>query len=51
MTGLSAVYVVADDPAETAARWARFAGLLPFPDASLVELRTARGRVVIGSRN
>lgn len=47
--GLKAIYVVAQDPAETAARWARFAGLLPRPDGDLVKLECARGRVVIGS--
>jgi len=50
VTGLAAVYVVADDPAETAARWARFAGLLPFPEADGVSLETARGRIFIASR-
>ena len=45
---LSAVYVVADDPANVAARWGRFAGLLPHRDGDLVILKTARGRVVIG---
>ena len=47
---LSAVYVVADDPAEVAARWARFSGLLPHPEGEMVSLKTARGRVVIGKR-
>jgi hypothetical protein len=51
---LTAVYVVAADPARTAARWARFAGLLPRlkreGDAGkLVHLECARGRVVIGT--
>src|SRR5258708_9701363 len=31
VTGLAAVYVVADDPAQTAARWAPFSRLLPSP--------------------
>jgi len=46
---LTAVYVAAGDPVETAARWARFAGLLPRPDGDLVNLECARGRVVIGA--
>jgi hypothetical protein len=50
VVGLAAVYVVADDAVDTAARWARFTGLLPFPVGDLVELRARRGRVVIGSR-
>jgi hypothetical protein len=47
--GLSAVYVVADDPEEVAARWGRFGGLLPRPEDGFVRLDTARGRVVIGT--
>jgi hypothetical protein len=47
---LTALYVVADDPVQTAARWARFAGLLPRPQGELVCLRTARGQVRIGRR-
>lgn len=47
---LSAVYVVAHDPAQTAARWARFAGLLPRPRGEFVHLECARGRVVIGTQ-
>jgi hypothetical protein len=50
VTGLAAVYVVADDPAETAARWARFAGLLPHPEDGGVSLETARGRIFIAAR-
>jgi hypothetical protein len=48
--GLEAVYVVADDRAEAAARWARFAALLPRPDAHHVVLETARGTVAVGER-
>ena len=51
VTGLAAVYVVADDPVETAVRWARFAGLLPFPEHKGVCLNTARGRIFIGTRD
>jgi len=47
---LDAVFVVAADPAETAARWARFTGVLPRRDGEFVELLLARGKVVIGSR-
>jgi hypothetical protein len=47
--GLRAVYVVADDPEEAAARWGRFGGLLPRPEDGFVRLETARGHVVIGS--
>jgi len=50
VTGLAAVYVVADDPAETAARWARFAGLLPFPEEDGVFLKTARGKIFVATR-
>ena len=48
---LSAVYVVADDPEEVAARWGRFGGLLPRPEDGFVRLDTARGRVVIGTKS
>jgi len=41
---------VFDDPAETAARWARFAALLPRAEADGVRLETARGRIFIGTR-
>ena len=47
---LRAVYVVADEPEEAAARWGRFGGLLPRPEDGFVRLDTARGRVLIGSR-
>lgn len=49
--GLSAVYVVADEPEEVAARWGRFGGLLPQPEDGLVRLDTARGQVRIGKRS
>ncbi len=44
------VFVVADDPVETAARWARFAALLPRAERDGVRLETARGRIFIGTR-
>jgi hypothetical protein len=47
---LRAVYVVADEPEEAAARWGRFGGLLPRAEDGFVRLDTARGRVVIGTR-
>jgi hypothetical protein len=47
---LRAVYVVADDPEEVAARWGRFGGLLPRLEDGFVRLDTARGRVIIGSQ-
>jgi hypothetical protein len=47
--GLAAVYVVAEDPAATAARWGEYAGLLPCPDGKLVRLDCARGQVFIGT--
>jgi hypothetical protein len=50
ITGLKAIYVVADDPVETAARWARFSGLLPSPEGALVRLDCSRGRVFVGTR-
>jgi hypothetical protein len=48
--GLSAVYVVADEPEEAAARWARFSGLLPRREDGLVRLDMHRGRVLIGDQ-
>ena len=45
---LTDLYVVADDPAAAAARWGRFAGLLPRPSRVGVRLQTARGAVIIG---
>ena len=47
---LEEIYVVADDPADTAARWAEFSGLLPRREGEMVRLATARGRIVIGTR-
>ena len=48
---LRAVYVVADEPEEAAARWGRFGGLLPRAEDGFVRLDTARGRVMIGTRH
>jgi len=47
---LEAVLVCADDPVDAAARFARFAGLLPASDGDFVRLSTARGCVRIGTR-
>ena len=46
---LDEVFVVGNDPIETAARWARFAAVLPQPEDDLVRLKTARGAIVIGN--
>jgi len=48
---LRAVYVVADDPEEVAARWGRFGGLLPRLEDGFVRLDTARGQVRIGKKS
>jgi hypothetical protein len=48
--GLDAVIVCAEDPVEAGARFARFAGLLPVPGGDFVRLQTARGSVLIGTR-
>jgi hypothetical protein len=47
--GLACAFVVAADPIETAARWARFAALLPRPAGDYVHLATARGHVLVGT--
>ena len=47
---LEEVFVVARNPVETAARWARFAGLIPSAVRDGVRLETARGRIFIGKR-
>jgi glyoxalase-like protein len=51
VTGLACVFAVADDPAQVAARWARFAALLPQRAGRFVHLETARGHVLIGTRD
>ena len=50
ISALSAVYVCADEVAATAARWARFAGLLPYPAPGWVELKASRGSVVVAKK-
>src|SRR6266850_8007913 len=47
---LEEVFVVASNPVETAARWARFGGLIPRPVRDGVQLETARGRIFIAKR-
>ena len=47
--GLKAAYIVAEDPAAVAARWAEFSGLLPSRENGLIRLETARGDVYFGS--
>lgn len=47
---LEEIYVVAANPAATAARWAEFSGLLPRPERGMVSLESARGKVLIGTR-
>jgi hypothetical protein len=46
---LAGLYVVADDPLEAGARWARFAALLPRDDEGMVRLDATRGWVRIGT--
>jgi len=46
---LRALFVVADDPPQAAARWARFTGLLPQPDGDMAALEPRRGHVRIGT--
>jgi hypothetical protein len=48
--GLTAVYVCAQDLPATAARWARFTGLLPHAAPRWAELKASRGSVVIATR-
>jgi len=47
---LEGLFVVARDPVKAAARWARFAGLIPRRTASGIRLDTARGWVLIARR-
>jgi len=49
VTGLLGTFVVADEPAEVAARYALFSALLPRPIRGFVQLTTGRGQVFIGS--
>src|SRR5712692_366126 len=47
---LTGVYVVAEDPVQTAARWGRFAGLMPRREGELVVLDCSRGSIFISTR-
>jgi len=47
---LTGVYVVAEDPVQAAARWGRYAGLLPRRDGELVVLDCSRGSIFISTR-
>jgi hypothetical protein len=47
---LACVFVVAPGPVTAAARWARFAALLPRPAGNFVHLPAERGHVLIGRR-
>jgi hypothetical protein len=47
---LACVFVVADDPVATGARWAHFSALLPRPAGGYVHLMAARGNVLVGGR-
>lgn len=47
---LACLFVVADDPVATAARWAHFSALLPRPVGAYVHIAAARGHVLIGKR-
>ena len=49
VTGLLAIFVVADEPAQVAARYAEFSGVLPHKVMGFVRLTTGRGDVYIGS--
>ncbi len=49
VTGLRAIYVVAEDPVNTAARWSRYTAVLPSRNGDFVELRMNRGSVIIGT--
>jgi hypothetical protein len=47
---LACVFAVAQDPVAAAARWSRFASLLPRPAGEYVHLPASRGHVLIGRR-
>ena len=44
---LEEIFIVATNPARTAARWAEFAGLIPRPEKNGVRLETERGSILI----
>lgn len=47
---LACIFAVALDPVAAAARWARFAALLPRPAGDYVHLPASRGHVLVGRR-
>ena len=47
---LTEVFVVAEDPVQAAARWGRYAGLMPRRDGDLVVLDCTRGSVFVSNR-
>jgi len=47
---LTGVYVVAEDPVQTAARWGRFAGLMPRRDSNFVVLDCTRGSIFVSTQ-
>jgi len=47
---LACLFVVADDPVAAGARWAHFSALLPRPAGGYVHLASARGHVLVGTR-
>jgi len=47
---LDEVFVVAEDPVEAAARWARFTALIAAREKDCLRLQAARGSIVIGTR-
>ncbi|MCC6209476.1 MAG: VOC family protein [Burkholderiales bacterium] len=47
---LACVFVVAEDAAAAAARWAEFGALLPRPAGGYVHLPTERGHILLGTR-
>lgn len=49
VTGLAAVFVVAREPVQVAARFAHFAALLPRPAGGLVRIASERGSVLLGT--
>jgi hypothetical protein len=48
VTGLAALFVVAEDVAAASARWVRFSGLSPLASGPFLRLQAARGEVLIG---
>ena len=51
VAALACLFAVADDAVQSAARWARFAALLPQRTGAFMHLQTARGHVLVGTRS